>query len=437
MNKHLRLLIIFFLSATLNSGAQTWIPTNSPPVNFRFTDTYFLNNDTGFAIHYPGVIKGYIMKTNDGGINWTKVLDSSIFKFRDIVFTDALHGWVGTFENNNAGADTNVIYQTVDGGISWNGVPGFPGPQAAGICGLFKVNDSTVYGTGRYSGPAGFYKTTNNGLTWSYTNIDSLVTGLVDLYFFDPDTGFVIGTTGPLYNNGHARILYTTNGGTTWSTAYTSTHISTIGWKIVFPSRNTGYCSMQAFNLPSSEYFLKTIDGGITWSEIVYSGGPSNGYNVEGIGFLNDTIGWVGGDANSYFTQNGGINWTLQMGVNNLNRFRFLSDTVGFAAGQKIYKLQIIPTGIASSDPPVYFQSVYPNPANEWANFEFFVYNPGKAKLAIYDLKGVEVEVLFDKFFDQGNQFFVWQPTNLKPGIYVCKLHIDDEVIARKLEILK
>jgi len=95
------ILALFIISGFFNSVAQTWVPTNSPPANFRLTDTYFLNNDTGFAIHYPGILPGYIIKTTDGGLNWNKVLDSSQFTFRDIVFTDALHGWVGTFENSN------------------------------------------------------------------------------------------------------------------------------------------------------------------------------------------------------------------------------------------------------------------------------------------------------------------------------------------------
>ncbi len=306
LNALKRRALIFFLgciSVITNAQTYQWTPTNSPTANFRFEDVYFLNVDTGFAVHYNAVPfggdPGYILKTIDGGNTWIKVLDSTACRFRDVGFTNTMHGWVGTISHSNMGADTNIVYKTTDGGTTWSGVDNFPGPDSAGICGLKVINDSTIYGVGRYYGPAHFYKTNNNGQTWSYVNLDSLVSGLVDIFFFDADTGFVIGTSGPAYNTGYGRVLYTTDGGNSWSIIYTSTHNYTLGWKIDFPSRNVGYCSLQCFNSCNTEAFLKTTDGGITWQDIVYVGGPSNWYDVEGMGFLNDTIGWVGGNTNT------------------------------------------------------------------------------------------------------------------------------------------
>lgn len=423
----------------VKAQSYQWSATNTPNAGFRFEDVYFLNSDTGFAIHYPetsfGGLPGFICKTMDGGNSWNKVLDSSIIQFRDIGFTDALHGWVGTFEHTNIGGDTNVIYQTVDGGINWNGVPNFPGPNNAGICGLRVINDSTIYGIGRYEGPAGFYKTTNNGQSWSYSNLSTLASGLVDMYFFNADTGFAVGTTGPLYNNGYGRILYTTDAGNTWSIIYTSPHHFTIGWKIVFPSRNVGYCSLECFNSCATEYFLKTTNGGITWQDIPYTGGPSNYYDVEGIGFLNDSVGWVGGNTNTYFTINGGISWSPQTWGNNLNRFRFISATLAYGAGESVFKMQVTPTSITEQGNNNFLKS-YPNPVKNYAYFEFSLIKTMRAKLAVYDINGKEVALVFDKTFNQGNQHFVWQPGKLPQGTYICILTFGNNIVKRKLIIL-
>jgi photosystem II stability/assembly factor-like uncharacterized protein len=429
-----------FVSMTTHAQTYQWTTTNSPTASFRYEDVYFLNADTGFAVHYNDVgfggEPGFIMKTMDGGNTWIKVLDSTEFHFRDVGFTDAMHGWVGTINHTNTGADTNIIYKTIDGGITWSGVDNLPGPDSAGICGLRVINDSTLYGAGRYYGPANFYKTTDNGQTWSYQNLDSLVSGLVDIFFFDPDTGFVIGTTGPSYNNGYGRVLYTTDGGNSWSIVHTSTHHYTLGWKIVFPSRNIGYCSLQCFNQCNTEAFLKTTDGGSTWQDISYVGGPSNWYDVEGIGFVNDTVGWVGGNTNTYFTQNGGASWTLQTWGNNLNRFRFLSGSVGYSAGQSIYKMHISATGIVELENNDLMKS-YPNPATDFAYFEFALDQSMHVRLSVYDINGKEVELVFDKIFNGGNQHFMWQPENLPQGIYTSVLRYGNNIAKRKLEILK
>jgi len=438
--KSLPVLLVLICCKSFSQVYQ-WAPTNSPTGVWRYEDVYFLNPDTGFAVHYNeepfGGLPGYIIKTVDGGTSWIKVVDSSESTFRDIGFTDALHGWAGTFEHSNTGADTNILYQTVDGGLNWTGVANLPGPDSSGICGLRVINSTTIYGVGRYEGHAGFYKTTDNGLTWNYTSLDLLASGAVDIFFFDADTGFVCATTGPLFSTGYGRILYTTDAGNTWSIVHTSSHYSTLGWKISFPSRNTGYCSLQSFNFPPVQYFLKTTDGGLTWQEIPYIGGPSGGYNIEGMGFINDTTGWVGGDVYIYFTQNGGTSWTQQTWGNNLNRFRFLSDTLAYAAGQKIYKMHFSATGIHEIISDAVLGQSYPNPASGSASFEFFVYKASRFKLAVYDLQGKEIAVLFDKFFSYGNKYFTWKPAQIPEGVYMYRLFSDNQAVSKKLIIVK
>ena len=127
-----------------------------------------------------------------------------------------------------------------------------------------------------------------------------------------------------------------TDGGESWSEVYQSSRIGEWFWKISFPSRNVGYISLQR-NVGSPVNFVKTTDGGKTWFEKQFSSDP---YFVQGIGFANDTIGWIGGNSPqpTYQTPNGGDTWFPADFGSRINRFRFLNEVIGFAAGQSIYK---------------------------------------------------------------------------------------------------
>jgi photosystem II stability/assembly factor-like uncharacterized protein len=355
--------ILFFLSLSvmqLNVMAQ-WTPTASPAASYRHDDVYFLNPDVGWAIKFSGGNNGYIIKTIDGGTSWQTLLDSSGAKFRDIGFLDSLTGFIGTLETGFTSADTIILYKTTDGGATWSGVTNLPGPHPGGICGMDVVNDSTLYACGRYYGPAGFYKTTDRGNTWSYTSLSGLVNGIVDIHFFNKDTGIAVGGTPPDYFTGQGRVLRTTDGGATWQIVHTSAHTSELCWKISFPSPLIGYVSLESFRFTGPQYFLKTTDGGLTWTDMQFIN--SGSYDAEGIGFLNDTTGWIGGDPSNYKTTDGGLTWAVDNTALNVNRFRFFGDTLGYAAGKLIYKYDAATASTSEFSLQEKAPLIYPNPS--------------------------------------------------------------------------
>jgi photosystem II stability/assembly factor-like uncharacterized protein len=369
------------------SANAQWITTPSPLSSYRHDDAYFLDPDRGWAINFSTGSSGYIIKTSNGGSSWVKLIDSTGAKYRDIAFLDSLTGFVGTLETGYNPEDTVIMYQTIDGGTSWNAVSNFPGPRPAGICGMSAVTDSILVACGRYFGPAGFYKTIDKGTTWTYQNMDTLAAGLVDIHFFDKDIGIAVGGTHTDVSLGKGRVLKTTDGGVSWTIVHTSAHTKEICWKISFPSANIGYISLQSFRGSGPQYFLKTTDGGNTWQDIQFLSGGS--YNAQGIGFLTDSIGWIGGDVANYKTINGGLTWSVDAFGSTVNRFRFFGDTLAYAAGKYIYKHTAEPVGIA--EPALTaadLSSVFPNPftssftlVKKWA--------PGiKAHLNVYDCMG-------------------------------------------------
>jgi photosystem II stability/assembly factor-like uncharacterized protein len=424
------------LMAAAQAFTYTWTATNSPNSSYRFDDIYFLNPDTGFAVNYPnGTHDGYVARTYDGGNNWTKVWDSTGITYRDICFADAMHGWIGTLETGHNPGDTTILYQTTDGGTTWAPVPNLPGPRPAGICGMNHVTDSIIVAVGRYPGPAGFYKTVDQGVSWSYVNLDSLAGGLVDVYFVNPDTGFAAGTSGN-YFTGNGRVLMTVDGGATWRIVYTSAHTHEICWKISYPSRQIGYISLEAFANSGAQYFLKTTDGGLTWQDINISlgGGPSGSYDVEGMGFINDSTGWIGGDVSTYFTQDGGTTWVQQTWGNRINRFRFLNDSVAFAGGQKVYALSRIITG--TDAPRAYAANLgqnFPNPFQDHTVIEYFVPEAGRVHLQVYDVLGQSVAVLVDEEVPAGNHRLMYDAAVLPDGVYFYTMIIGDRRATKRM----
>ena len=389
------LVLLLILSPDFLKAQPSWAPTTAPSVWDRYDDTYFINPDTGWAVTlYDSVYSTHhvyqyasVIKTSDGGNTWQTMLDSSKAMFRDIAFLDAQNGFIGMLEPTIIGQDTFFMYQTHDAGVTWQPVTNIPGPKQAGICGMRVINDSTLYGVGRYYGPPGFYKTTNKGATWSYQDMSAYACGLVDIYFFSADTGFVCGPRCDLpfpyntYNYASGTIVYTTDAGITWQTKVVTRRWREWCWKMSFPSRNIGYASIESERTTSidSQFCLKTIDGGQTWSDVFIAQVPSEdgspqGFDEEGIGFINDSVGWVGGRNNqyglapvfTYKTMDGGANWTPEYWGENINRFRKLSDTLAYFSGKTIYKYSSMHVPLAIHELDAASQiSVYPNPANK------------------------------------------------------------------------
>ena len=361
MKKLYFLFTIVLIICFAESNAQgIWTPTTAPLAWDRYDDIYFSNADTGWAIciysDYGYLQHSLVLRTYTGGESWDSMNAPSTCFFRDVAFLNNQVGFIGTLSNNGlSGVDTVIMFKSTDAGLSWGAVTNLPGPRPEGICGMKTINDSTLYACGRFYGPAGFFKTTDTGKTWSYKDMDSLAGGLVDAFFFDADTGFVCGGTLTGFStNGYGRILYTTDGGDSWQQVMQTTHDSELCWKMSFPSRYVGYASIESFrSLPNdSQFCLKTIDGGLSWTEIhtCNSAGDPYGFDAQGIGFLNDTVGWIGGRNNgppySFKTTDGGQNWELDSIGESLNRFRFINPNLAYFSGETVYKYTCSPIPI-------------------------------------------------------------------------------------------
>lgn len=409
--------------------AQTWTGTGAP-TSQRYDDIYFLNADTGWAISpYVDFFNelGWIVQTTDGGNSWNVLLDSARDTYRCMAFFDDSHGFIGNLETGQTPNDTAMMLETFDGGVTWNEVGGLPGPRPSGVCGMHIHNDSLMYASGRYYGPAGMFKTTDEGTSWSYTGLDSLAGGLVDTYFWSSDSGIVVGSSGVDIFDSSGVILRTYDGGQSWERAFVTTYDEAICWKISFPSRSIGYVSVQSFNNANPKSLIRTTDGGATWFETPYFTGSS--YNAQGIGFLNDTLGWIGGNyagTGNFISSNSGQTWSGESWGQRVNRFRFPTDSIGYAAGRDIYKLSLL---VSQDDPlpeRLVVGPVIPNPLSQTAVVNLDVPQHMTVNLSIYSALGALIWQGQPVDVPAGNQRLPIPAFEGSPGVYFMVVESGD-----------
>ena len=416
---------LFFFSLSLHSQTElAWSTLANPSTQTsRYNDICFVSPTTGWISN--GV--GQVFKTTNGGATWNKQIDNSKSHFRSIVFFDSLNGWLGNVGPGEFGATDSIpLYNTTDGGYTWTGLQTFQGIYPKGVCGMQKVNDSVIVAVGRIRGPAVFLKTTNRGKTWLAKELNNLVAGLVDVYFWTPDSGIAVGLTNVLHDSSSAVIIETTDGGNTWKINYTTSRKGEHCWKISFPSKNVGYVALQR-NSKTPIYFLKTTDRGKTWSDKLFS---STSYFVQGIGFINDTVGWYGGSSSlsTYKTTNGGNTWSNAGFGFQVNRFRFINDSLGFASGRTIYKLtpsSSVSVGSLISEKPQFFdiEQNFPNPFNPSTTIQYNLSVRSYVQLDVYDLLGRHIKTLVDKNETAGRYNVNFTSSEFNSGIYFYKLH--------------
>ncbi|MBY5890761.1 hypothetical protein HFN49_31805 [Rhizobium leguminosarum] len=355
----------------------TWIVAGDVPVsNSRTDDIWFFDENNGWLVNS----NGQVCQTTDGGLTWRqrRFIDSSMAGFpylRCMAWPNERVGWIGSVTKFSAGKEylDILLHKSEDGGETWTALTNMPQDAPAGVCGLFAVSEHVVYGAGTndpsLAGP-GVVKTTNGGASWTYIDMSEHADNLIDVYFSDENTGWVVGgkispscpttkpgyETAPQYAPLRPVVLKTTDGGTTWTNKAAGVNFDCgeWGWKIQWLDAMHGFVSLENFTAAA---ILVTTDGGESWTRkpIVDGAGTQINEDLEGVGFITPKSGWVGGWGKEFtgllnsVTVDGGDTWNSQnsdasMPASDLrtriNRFRFLGNPIrmGYCSGHAVYK---------------------------------------------------------------------------------------------------
>jgi len=79
------------------------------------------------------------------------------------------------------------------------------------------------------------------------------------------------------------------------------------------------------------------------------------------------------------------------------------------------------------------FSQNYPNPFSESTTFDLTLPNRSYVTMEIYDATGILIDVLLNKELDSGNYIIEWKANDVIPGIYSCRLQVDDYQYNRTL----
>ncbi len=283
---------------TTNGGAS-WdsIPTSE---NQAINKIYFLNENTGWAsVQVEAGANGTnskIIKSTNGGLNWSVIFDMG---YPNITSITALNKDT-VFFSMGKGFDccyAGGILKTTNGGINFTS---FSYPLDTYIYKVQFTSNQTGWATifFRNNSKNVLLKTTNNGQNWNFIRYTDSTHSYLDFYFLSDNTGYII------QNN---IFLKTTDGGVNWFDSGTPNQANL--YNLFMLSENTGWIA--AYISTDNARICKTTNGGITWqyNTIGIAGFMSSYYKLQ---FVNDRIGWFGGSTSNnpmgslFKTTNGG-----------------------------------------------------------------------------------------------------------------------------------
>jgi photosystem II stability/assembly factor-like uncharacterized protein len=306
-----------FIFRTIDGGTS-WLIDNSVATGY-LSSVFFTDVNTGFA---GGAKQGYgnggaILKTTDAGGSWS--VQNFDHYISSICFANTVSGYATGYAYDGA-----TIYKTTDSGNSWSSQVFF---ESVILNSIHCPDENNCYAVGAqfdgvelWNGIA--YRTGDGGSNW--TTVFNDLSGLQDVFFTNPDTGYIIGNMSYLYSE----ILKTTDGGSEW--------ISQIQLpyqylqSIFFIDENNGFA---VGHNSYDGFFIKTTDGGNNWSEQVIP----NSSIFYSVFFSDENVGYiVGQEGIIYKTTDAGEIWTMQESPtkNTFQSVFFTDENTGYIVGE-------------------------------------------------------------------------------------------------------
>ncbi len=160
-----------------------------------------------------------------------------------------------------------------------------------------------------------------------------------------------------------------------------------------------------------------------------------------GCGFVNSSTGWIGGNFNpTYGTTDGGFTWFNANIGENIMRFRFLSDSIGYACGRYVYKYdKTVGINPVSSVIPVQFvlHQNYPNPFNPFTKIRFEIPVQDNVKLILTDISGKEIRTILNEKLNPGIYELLVSASDMASGIYFYRMNTSRASLSKKLVVIK
>jgi photosystem II stability/assembly factor-like uncharacterized protein len=329
-------------------------------------------------------------------------------------------------------------------------------------------------------------KSYNGGKSWTELfHSNSLADAYMSMYWFHPDTGFVVGHKAIGNNRDEViwktvdggvtlteivppslpgtnmqwngidfaptnrnvgvvvgddnYIRYTTDGGVTWPLATENIVTGTLDLEeVVMINSTTGYA------VGDNGTLVKTIDGGVNWLVQTVPWGTKNLLDIE-VNTPNRL--WVSGvDQLLYYSTDGGANWTNADVTPIVSTYDVLAVHFQGPAGvlwvgchySNVYsRTDAAVTGADAPKLPFALNQNYPNPFNPSTTIQFAIAKDGHVGLNVYDVSGRLVATVMDENLKAGNHTVTFNADKLATGVYFYKLSTSSGEMTRKMVIVR
>lgn len=330
-----------------------------------------------FADSLNGYILGYhqtqnqriILKTSDGGHTWNQILNGHIAYDIDFLSQDTVV---------ILGSDT--IIKTIDGGINWTFTattsPLSPGQQIP----FFHMNTANDW---FFISPSRHTHTTDGGITWIEIYLGSV--GAIpivptDLQFVNDSTIIGIGW----YSS---QTYISTDKGDNWSFLGSFNSGNSYVLSVCFPTESIGFAVANT-GIVGNYGIFKSTDGGVTWNITDSING------LKKIRYFDENILYSVGDSGFIVkTNNGGSSWNYEVSgttknLNNIIIFNNKAIVVG-DSGTILMNTNISAvTGLKENIKSSQDVNAFPNPFNSFTTIKFNNPDHKKHLLTIFDLSG-------------------------------------------------
>jgi len=398
------------------NGGENWFRIAQNLSDLEFIEIKVISNDYVFVSNFNG-----IHRSTDRGQTWGTT-DYTLFGAMEIGINSN-----GVMFAGNITASNFSIFRSTNLGENWT-LADFLATEAF----LF-TNNGDVF-AGVLTNANDIYKSTDNGMTWSRTNVFNHI-GTVGFREFEEDYNgdFYVAITGNL-----SGVYLSTDAGVSWfnygfSLPTRSIAIDSSGY--IFAGTN----QQGIFRTPGRTVPIELISftAGVSNKNVILSwitATETNNYGFE-IERKQSGIDW----AKIGFIEGNGT--TIKENIYNYSDENIETGEYYFRLKQIDYdgsfeysaELEVVVEILYDFN----IEQNYPNPFNSATNISYSLEETGSITLKVYDILGKEVAVLVNENQDAGNYSVKFNAFHLPSGIYFYKITSSNYTATKKLILLK
>lgn len=332
----------FGVYADSSAGGKWATNYLTTPASASYFEIEFADCNNGIATG-----GGSITVTTDGGKTW---MDKARLDFANLNIS--INGLAyPSVDKAYFATSAGSLYRSLDKGTTMDPLYSNPNLQLQDVVAVGKdtvlVVASSSFSVAAASRTSNIIRSVNNGVSWQVIGgfpVGSTAPVMSKIFFTSNTIGYVSGSRGAVYK--------TTNGGTTW------TNISP------FPALNATMNYTEVFALDNNTVFVtgngfprkvvyKSINGGTTWTDITNNLATLPVGNLNAILMHDVNNGYVATPGVMVSTNNGGATWNLEIPPtgNIFETMAFAPKTV--PAGTPVSNRRLFVTGVNVSGAPL------------------------------------------------------------------------------------